>query len=153
MNNIGVFIDADNISAQHASAVMTHLRTIGNVSFVRSYGNWKSKTKGWKEFQNQFGVQAFHRFNLVTNKNAADMALTVDATASLYGSEVFNTMVVMSSDCDFEPLVTHARSRGKYIVGCGSRQTPKPYVDQCQAFVFMEDEKISITVMNDHVAH
>ena len=76
-----------------------------------------------------------HRYNISKTKNCADIALVVDATASLYGGgPCFDTIVVISSDSDFGPLALQARECGKVVVGMGSEKTPSSYVGLCKEF-------------------
>ncbi len=138
----GVFIDADNISADMAEKAIKNLAESGDIRFVRAYGNWSRKPSSWKRLVNSYGVETTHRYNITRSKNAADISLTVDATASLYGSMDFDTLVVVSSDSDFLPLVQHAQACGKKTVGLGCRKAPETYTRQCGQFVFLDDPKV-----------
>ncbi|MFC1337420.1 MAG: NYN domain-containing protein [gamma proteobacterium symbiont of Clathrolucina costata] len=142
MSNIGVFIDADNISAEMAEQAIVKLRETGNLRFVRAYGNWSRKPSSWKRLVNQYGVETTHRYNITRSKNAADISLTVDATASLYGSMDFDTLAVVSSDSDFLPLVQHAQACGKRTVGVGCRKAPISYTRQCGAFHYLDEPDV-----------
>jgi len=138
MTNIGMFIDADNISAEMAEKAILKLREMGNIRFVRAYGNWSRKPSSWKRLVNLYGVVTAHRYNITRSKNAADISLTVDATASLYGPMVFDTLAVVSSDSDFLPLVQHAEECGKRTVGVGCHKAPISYTRQCGVFHYLD---------------
>jgi uncharacterized LabA/DUF88 family protein len=142
MWNIGVFIDADNISVDMAESAILKLNEMGNLRFVRAYGNWSRKPSAWKRLVNQFGVETSHRYNITRSKNAADISLTVDATASLYGQLEFNALAVVSSDSDFLPLVQHAQACGKHTVGLGCRKAPITYTRRCGVFHFLDDLEV-----------
>lgn len=150
MRKLGVFIDADNISADMAEKAILKLREVGDIRFLRAYGNWSRKPSTWKRLVHQYGVETSHRYNITRSKNAADISLTVDATASLYGPMDFNTLAVVSSDSDFIPLVQHAQACGKRTVGVGCRKAPSSYTRQCGAFHYLDDPDV---VELDAVSH
>lgn len=139
MFNMGVFIDADNISAELVEKAILMLKEDGNIRFIRAYGNWSCKNAVWKRLANSYGVETFHRYNITRSKNAADISLTVDATASLYSHLDFDSLAVVSSDSDFLPLIQHAQARGKNTIGLGCRKTPHTYTNQCETFHFLDN--------------
>lgn len=139
MEKIGVFIDADNISAEMAEEAINYLAKVGDVRFLRAFGNWSHKPPGWKYLANKYGVETTHRYNITRTKNAADISLAVEATACLYGSLDFNTLAVVSSDSDFIPLIQHARACGKNTIGIGSKKAPMSYTKQCTHFHFLDN--------------
>lgn len=139
MYKIGVFIDADNVSFRFAKRAIQKLRRAGRVRFIKAYGNWIHKGPEWRDLVNQFGVQTTHRYTISKSKNATDIALTVDATASLYSDLDFNTLAVVSSDSDYLPLIQLANSHGKRTIGLGFQSTSVNYQNQCSEFHFLED--------------
>jgi len=139
MWKIGVFIDADNVSFRYAKRAIQKLRRSGRVRFIKAYGNWVHKDPAWRDLVNQYGVQTTQRYSISKSKNATDIALTVDATASLFGSLDFNTLAVVSSDCDFLPLMQLANSHGKRTIGLGLQSTSPNYQKQCSEFYFLEE--------------
>jgi uncharacterized LabA/DUF88 family protein len=52
---------------------------------------------------------------------------------------------LVSSDCDFTPLVTRALADGKFVVGFGQRKTPFAFVNSCSRFLFLDDEPKEVT--------
>lgn len=142
MWNIVVFIDADNVSSEMAEQAILKLQEEGEIRFVKAYGNWSNKPQGWKRFVNKYGVESTHRYNITRTKNAADISLTVEATASLYGSVNFDTLAIVSSDSDFLPLIQHAHACGKRSVGIGCRKAPVTYTRQCDVFHYLDNPEV-----------
>lgn len=142
MSKFGVFIDADNVSAPMAESAIKQLERIGEIRFIRAYGNWAAKPSGWKHLVNRYGIESSHRYNITKTKNAADIGLAVDATAILYGYMNFDTLTIVSSDSDFVPLMKHAQSLGMKTVGMGSRKAPLAYTSQCGCFHFLDEPKV-----------
>ena len=141
MWNLGVFVDADNVSAEKTEKAITMLQQHGDIKFIKAYGNWSSRNALWKKVLNQYGVEASHRYNITQRKNATDISLAADATASLYSLE-FDTLAIVSSDSDYLLLVQHARSCGKRTIGVGFRQTPGAYSRQCDSFQYIDEPEI-----------
>lgn len=139
MTSIGVYIDADNVSAEMANTAIQLIKAqYGKVHFLHAFGNWSCKPLIWKRVCNKHGVTINHRYNHTKSKNASDIALVVEATAALY-RQSFETIVVVSSDSDFLPLIQHAHSCGKKAIGFGERKTSHVYSGLCDEFHFFED--------------
>ena len=45
---------------------------------------------------------------------------------------------MVSSDCDFTPLVTRVLSDGKYVIGFGERKAPIAFTNSCSRFLFLD---------------
>jgi uncharacterized LabA/DUF88 family protein len=71
--------------------------------------------------------------------NASDIALVIDAMDVMYTKDI-DVMCFVSSDCDFNPLVTRAVAEGKVVLGFGERKTPSPFVAACSKFLFLDEE-------------
>jgi uncharacterized LabA/DUF88 family protein len=56
----------------------------------------------------------------------------------LYTKDV-DTLCLVSSDCDFTPLVTRALADGKFVIGVGERKAPMAFVNSCSKFLFLDD--------------
>jgi len=74
---------------------------------------------------------------LTLGKNAADMALSVDAMDLLYGGFI-DTFCIVSSDSDFTPLTLRIRRDGARVYGFGARHTPEAFVGVCDKFIYTE---------------
>ena len=135
---IALLIDADNAPAEKIDEILTELSTLGEISIRRAYGNWtKHGLGGWQERLLEFAIRPIQQFDYSKRKNATDMAMTVDAMELLY-SERPDAFGIVSSDADFTPLVMHLRSKGAAVYGFGAAQTPKPFVNACSRFLYLE---------------
>ncbi|MGQ8367099.1 NYN domain-containing protein [Glaciecola sp. 1036] len=144
---IALFIDADNAPAAKIDVILSELARYGLVNIRRAYGNWKSSNlKPWEEVLQEFAIQPIQQFDLTKGKNATDIALVIDAMDVLYTREV-DTICLVSSDCDFTPLVTRALADGKRVIGFGERKAPKAFVNSCSKFLFLDEENNSEKVV------
>ena len=138
---IAVFIDADNAPAAKMELIISELAKYGVVNIRRAYGNWKSPTiKSWEENLHEYAIQPIQQFDLTKGKNAADIALVIDVMDVLYTKNV-DVICLVSSDCDFTPLVTRTLSEGKVVIGFGERKTPMPFVKACSKFLYLDEAK------------
>jgi uncharacterized protein (TIGR00288 family) len=143
-NNIALFIDADNAPASKIEFIIAELATIGRINIRRAYGNWKkSSLSGWEKILPEHAIQPIQQFDIVKGKNATDMALLIDAMDMLYTKDI-DTFCLVSSDCDFTPLVLRLRAEGKKVIGFGRKSTPDPFVNACSRFIYLDEEKPEI---------
>ena len=137
--NIALLIDADNASAARIGFIIAELASHGVVNIRRAYGNWKKpELTRWEEALHEFAIQPMQHFDLVKGKNASDMALLIDAMDILYSKNV-GTFCLVSSDCDFTPLVLRLRAEGRQVIGFGDRRAPAPFVSSCTRFLYLDD--------------
>ncbi|MPM13845.1 hypothetical protein SDC9_60205 [bioreactor metagenome] len=135
---IALLIDADNAPAEKIDEILTELSTLGEINVRRAYGNWtKSGLSSWQNRLLEFAILPMQQFDYSKRKNATDMAMTVDAMELLYNDKP-DAFGIVSSDADFTPLVMHLRSKGAAVYGFGAAQTPKPFVNACSRFLYLE---------------
>ena len=135
---IALLIDADNSPAELIDEILTELSTVGVIDIRRAYGNWtKHALHNWEARLLEFAIRPMQQFDYSKGKNASDMAMTVDAMELLY-TERPDAFALASSDADFTPLVMHLRAKGAAVYGFGAAQTPKPFVNACSRFLYLE---------------
>lgn len=138
-DKIALFIDADNAPANKIDAILSELARYGVVNIRRAYGNWKSPCiKPWEDTLHEFAIQPIQQFDLTKGKNATDIALVIDVMDILYSKDV-DTVCLVSSDCDFTPLVTRVLADGKFVIGFGERKAPIAFVNSCSKFLFIDE--------------
>jgi len=137
---IALFIDADNAPANKFEEVLSEVAKYGVVTIRKAYGNWKNPSlKPWEDLLHEYAIQPIQQYDLSKGKNAADIALVIDAMDVMYTKEI-DVMCFVSSDCDFTPMVTRALAEGKVVLGFGERKTPSPFVNACSKFLFLDQE-------------
>lgn len=137
--SIALLIDADNAPSARIDFIIAELAKYGVVNIRRAYGNWRSdELKGWAEVLHEFAIQPVQQFDLVKGKNATDMAMLIEAMDILYTKSV-GTFCLVSSDCDFTPLIQRLRADGKRVIGFGGQKTPNPFVKSCSQFLYLDE--------------
>lgn len=140
-NSIVLLIDADNAPASKIEFIISELATLGMVNIRRAYGNWKKQSlSSWEKLLPEYAIQPIQQFDIVKGKNATDMALLIDAMDILYTREA-DTFCLVSSDCDFTPLVLRLRANSKQVIGFGRQGTPEPFVNACSRFIYLDEEQ------------
>lgn len=136
--NIALFIDADNAPSGKLGDVLNELNKLGTVNIRRAYGNWASGwLHSWSRLLHEHAIQPIQQFDLIKGKNATDMAMTIDVMDILYSKPV-DVYCLMSSDCDFTPLVIRLRGEGKQVIGFGESKSAAPFVSACTHFHYID---------------
>lgn len=139
LKNIALFIDAENISYTKLEDIIEKISANGRIVVKRAYGDWTKKNQApWREQFNRLAIKPCQQFSYVSGKNAADMALTIDAVELLH-KEIYDMFVIASSDSDYTPLAIHLRESGAYVVGIGEKKTPESFQHSCDEFIFLEE--------------
>lgn len=140
-DSIALLIDADNAPAARIDFIIAELASYGIVNIRRAYGNWqKTELAGWQKVLHEYAIQPVQHFDIVKGKNASDMALLIDAMDILY-TKTIGTFCLVSSDCDFTPLVLRLRADGKQVIGFGGKNAAAPFVASCSRFLYLDDAK------------
>ena len=151
---IAVLIDADNAPASKFDLVLNELANVGMISIRRAYGNWKKDNlKQWEKILFDYAIVPVQQYDLTKDKNASDIALSVDAMEILFTKEI-DIFCIISSDCDFTPLVTKLLGAGKYVYGFGEEKTPEPFKNVCSKFLILntknQEEKVGVEKVNNN---
>jgi len=135
---LAVLIDAENTSAAPARDPLLRAGCYGVLAVKRAYADWSRP-----HMLRLRGVLARHAvepvlcFRRATGKNAADLALSVDAMDLLH-TGLIDGFCIASSDSDFTPLALRIRAEGLRVYGFGARHTPAGFVGACDKFIYTD---------------
>lgn len=136
---LAVLIDADNVSANAAEAILQEIAGFGEPGLRRVYGDWSSGSLAkWKEVSLKLGLVMHQQSANTKGKNASDIGLVIDAMDILHGGK-FDGFVLVSSDSDFTRLASRIREDGLEVIGIGEEKTPPSLRNVCNRFVFIEN--------------
>lgn len=137
--NIALFIDADNAPAAKIDVMLAEIARYGKINIRKAYGNWKSQClKPWEDVLHEYAIQPIQQFDLTKGKNATDIAMVIDVMDVLHTKDI-DIICIVSSDCDFTPLVTRALADGKFVIGFGERKASLAFVNACSKFLYLDD--------------
>jgi len=136
---LATLIDADNVPARYAEAILKEVASIGEPALRRVYGDWTSdRLKGWSNQILSLGLVAHQQTANTSGKNASDIGLVIDAMDILHDGR-FDGFVLVSSDSDFTSLANRLREAGLIVIGIGEKKTPASLRNVCNRFIFIEN--------------
>ncbi len=135
---LAVLIDADNVGPSAVDALFRIVCRLGEPIIRRAYGTPQRfmGEGGWQLAQRTHGVVACPQVSNLQGKNAADIALVIDAMECLYTSPCEGICIV-SSDSDYTALAAKFREAGKLVYGIGSAKTPKSFRVACTQYIVL----------------
>ena len=134
---LAVLIDADNASARHARAVFEAVATLGEATVRRIYGDFSNgRLTAWNAAIRSFAIVQHQQPAHAKGKNAADIALVIDAMDLMY-RERLDGFVLVSSDSDFTRLAQRLREGGFRVYGFGESKTPHAFRNACHRFAIL----------------
>lgn len=134
-----VLIDADNVPAKYADAILKEVTSFAEPALRKVYGDWSgTKLNGWKKVLSEHGLVAYQETANTTQKNASDIGMVIDAMDILHGGRL-DGFVLVSSDSDFTRLASRIREHGLDMIGMGQKKTPASFVNACQRFIYLEN--------------
>ncbi|MDT8429181.1 MAG: NYN domain-containing protein [Pseudomonadales bacterium] len=136
---IALLIDCDNVSHQAIEGVLEELAKYGMVNVRHAHGDWNNPSlSSWVDKLHPNAIRPMQQFAYTKGKNATDSAMIIDAMDLLYSKSV-DAFALMTSDSDFTPLVLRILESGFPVYGFGESKTPKPFVDACSPFIYIEN--------------
>jgi hypothetical protein len=134
-----VLIDADNIPAKHAGAILKEITSFGEPALRRVYGDWSSgRLSAWTTRVRELGLVAHQESANTVGKNASDIGLVIDAMDILHTGR-FDGFVLVSSDSDFTALANRIREQGLDVIGIGEGKAPESLRNVCNRFLLIEN--------------
>ena len=137
--SLAVLIDADNTSARHAQAVFEEIVKLGEANVRRIYGDFSgNRLAGWDSEIQALAILQHQQRNNTTGKNAADIALVIDAMDLMHKGKL-DGFCLVSSDSDFTRLAQRLREDGLVVYGFGERKTPEAFRSACNRFIYVDN--------------
>ena len=138
-NSLAVLIDADNTSARYAQAIFEEIVKLGEANVRRIYGDFsRNRLAGWDDAIQSLAILQHQQRSNTTGKNAADIALVIDAMDLMHKGRL-DGFCLVSSDSDFTRLAQRLREDGLAVYGFGERKTPEAFRNACNRFIYVEN--------------
>ena len=137
--SLAVLIDADNTSARYAQAIFEEIVKLGEANVRRIYGDFSgSRLAAWDAAIQSLAILQHQQRNNTRGKNAADIALVIDAMDLMHKGRL-DGFCLVSSDSDFTRLAQRLREDGHAVYGFGERKTPEAFRNACSRFIYLEN--------------
>jgi uncharacterized LabA/DUF88 family protein len=120
--------------------VLERLVEKGKIVSKRAYADW-GRFEDYRTPLHELGIELTEIPERgMTGKNSADIRLVVDAMELSYTKEHIDTVVIVSGDSDFTPLVSQLKENGKAVIGVGMRDSTSDLLaSNCDEFIYYED--------------
>jgi len=147
-NRVVVLIDYENVLTLFRknvlkrgqidwAQVVSTARRFGSVLICKAYADWEGNLDVRKRIQN-LGIEPVTVQKSKNSKNGADVKIAVDAIDLTVVRNDIPTVVLVSGDGDFTPLVNYLKSQAKYVVGMGIRGSTAEFLESsCHEFVYL----------------
>ena len=137
--SLAVLIDADNTTARYAHPIFDEIVKLGEANVKRIYGDFSgNRLASWDSAIQSLAILQHQQRNNTTGKNAADIALVIDAMDLMHKGKLEGFCLV-SSDSDFTRLAQRLREDGLVVYGFGERKTPEAFRNACNRFIYAEN--------------
>lgn len=135
---VAVLIDADNIGPSSAGDVFRIACRLGEPILRRAYGTPPRfmGDGGWQNAQHEYGIVSKPQISNLSGKNAADIALVIDAMECLYRVPC-DGICIVSNDSDYTALAAKIREAGKRAYGIGSAKAPESFRSACTQYIVL----------------
>jgi NYN domain/OST-HTH/LOTUS domain len=111
----------------------------GEASVRRIYGDFSGQQlRSWSRILQKHAIDPYQQFAYTKGKNAADIALVIDAMDLLHSGR-FDGFCLVSSDSDFTRLASRLREQGADVYGFGAQKTPESFRQACRRFIYTEN--------------
>ena len=137
-----MLIDAENIPARLANELFAAIAEHGEPIVRRIYGDFSDRRlAGWYKALARHALIAQQQFTVAgtgaAGKNAADIALVIDAMDMLHAGTV-DGFCLVSGDADFTRLAARIREHGLDVFGFGGPTTPESFREACRSFAVLQ---------------
>lgn len=138
-NKIALLIDIENVSPYAVEHIINDLSQKGVICIKRVYCvTDKLKDEPVRKVVMNNNLEIRTQFNVVSGKSASDFNLVIDAMEILYTKNI-NCFAIVSSDSDFNVLVTKLKTENKMVIGYGEQKTKPEYRSNYNEFIFVEN--------------
>jgi hypothetical protein len=142
---LALLIDADNVPAKMTGRVITEMEKYGQLVVRRAYGDFAGpQGVAWEEETLvRHAIMPRHLAISGRGKNAADIALVIDAMDLLLGGALGGFCIV-SSESDFANLAIRIREQKLECYIFGGESAPERLRQVCSRFVYLENLRFDL---------
>ena len=149
IRNMALYCDFENLALGVRDAkyktldmrrVLERLLLKGSIVVKKAYCDWDR----YKEYKVAMHEVAFELIEIPhvrqSGKNSADIRMVVDALDLCYTKSHVDTLVIISGDSDFSPLVSKLRENNKTVIGVGVKNSTSDLLTaNCDEFIYYDD--------------
>ena len=151
INQIAIFIDLDNLEIQLQKDLNIHFEPVlvkskcqelGRIRHGAVYCDFRQLNNS--SLRDKFAMEGFDLVDLpslgISQKNSADIKIAVDAISLAYESNDIDTIVFVTGDADFNPILKALRKIGRTIIVIGLQvATASILKTNCDRFIAYDE--------------
>lgn len=123
MEQVGLYIDADNVSFRVVANLMNQVKTLGFINIKKIFGDWtQNELNRWKPHIENYGLESVQCFRH-SKKQSTDIYLITELMSDLHLYTNLTKIILVSSDSDFTHLCHCVKKLGKKLVIVGHKNT------------------------------
>ncbi len=140
INNIAVYIDYENIAHHDTfdiSLLINKLKERGRLIIKKAYADWGRFSKAKRQMLEN-SVELIELPSHSFGKNSADIKLVVDSIETAITKDYIDTIIIVSGDSDYAPLISKLREYNKYVivVSGAKKQTSSLLIGYCDELIY-----------------
>jgi uncharacterized protein (TIGR00288 family) len=141
-NNIAILWDVENVTPRYdtmfISGLLEYANEKGKISVSTAYGDWTRLNQQLAEMLADNSFEMIHVPK--SKKNSADMTLITHAIELIFQYPHIKTMILVTGDADFRPLLLSLRKHGIYtIIICDSNSASEDLLLLADAYTDYRD--------------
>lgn len=125
-HRVAIMVDGVSTDPAHAATILQDANVLGQIVLARVYG----ESSGMSRWHN---AADFHAVHTGEDKTATNHLMTIDAIEFAF-TDVFDVIVLATSDGDFRHLAQRLRQNGFEPRGLGDETAPDALRDACSTF-------------------
>lgn len=133
-----LLIDGDNVPTTLIPQILDKINESINPIIRNVYLNNLSVER-WQNIVNKYSLHPVWVPNNTSGKNAADIALVIDAMDLFYNDPEITGFCIISSDSDFTRLASYITRKHKIVLGVGEKKTPESFINACTEFIYIPE--------------
>ncbi len=153
--NLAVFIDYENVekSKVDIKIVINELKEKGRLLIKKAYADW-GRYRGAKQemLENTIDTVELPSYK-GRQKNSSDIKLTVDSLETALTIPYIDTIVIISSDSDYIPLISKLRELNKYVIVIGQKKNMSSLLKEyCDELIYLKSDRDDFGDINEAYA-
>ena len=122
---VDLYIDAENVGAQHADEIIKKAEREGKVSQKKYYGRQKDGSiEPWKEKGKAHDIKPI-LVSKEPEKDKVDKKIKKDIRKSIRNGSCADEIVISTSDGGYKDIIEEARAAGKKVTILGEKKAPQ----------------------------
>jgi len=132
---IALYFDCQNVSHVFLRDVISYCQNERYEIIIKKAYKDFTKHCGWDEILHASDIESVQVFS--SKPNCVDVSLCLDALDDALVLTQLDAVGIVSSDCDFTPLIIKLKKLGKTVLGFGEQKTKQSVKDAYSNFILL----------------